>query len=102
MTFDDFKEITDLCFEFENYINQAQELHLDFIESPLYNNYYKLLHKYVLEKEFNNTQIDVIYQYMFENEFGARPIKVYIDDEEKSISTVEELYNFIMSLKNDI
>ena len=35
MTLDEFREITELCFEFENYINQAQELHLDFIESPL-------------------------------------------------------------------
>lgn len=99
MTLEEFRTLIKYSKQFEDYINEANKLHINLFETPMYDAYGELTYKFIWSKEFNDVQIDVIYQWMYECDYGEIPVYVEINDESKYLRTVEELYNFVNELK---
>lgn len=94
MTLKTLKEIIELHKHFSNYIDKLSDLHIEIIDTPIWNDFYELFDK-MITSSFNEVQADYIFWWLYEDVDKI----IYMDDkEEVDVTELEDLYKYLESL----
>lgn len=94
MTLKTLKEIIELHKHFSNYIDKLSDLHIEIIDTPIWNDFYELFDK-MITSSFNEVQADYIFWWLYEDVDKI----IYMEDkEEVDVTELEDLYKYLESL----